>query len=68
MKMNAICCFLMTGYLLWSHALYADQSAAEPVAEASAIRPIQVVQRGSFAVYGRLRIAPEEREIPAPWW
>jgi hypothetical protein len=59
---------ITSGYLLWSLALCADQSTAEPVTEASAIRPIQAVQRGSFAVYGRLRIAPEEREIPAPWW
>ena len=38
-------------HLLWPLAPYTDQSTAEPVAGASAERPILVVHRGLFAVY-----------------
>jgi hypothetical protein len=55
-------------HLLRSFASYTDQSTAEPVAGASAERPILVVHRGYLQSREgvRMRILPKERKVPAP--
>ena len=45
--------WIISQHLLWSFAPHTIQSTAEPAAETSAERPIWVVHRGSFRVYGR---------------